>query len=114
MDHNATAAGWQERLPDLPYLDMGAGFVIGLAVGYFLKKSFKVLLLLLGITVALLFTLEHFDIIELHKEQLEQTVTAGTGGFKSFGAFLKARVAEFGMAGTGSALAGFFLGLKLG
>ena len=113
MNTNTTTS-LTDKIPDLPYLDMGSGFVIGMAVGYFFKKSFKLLLLLLGTALVLLFALDQFDIIELHKEQLEQTVTTGTGYFKQFGAFLKAKLGEFGYAGAGSAIAGFLLGVKMG
>ncbi|WP_456451693.1 FUN14 domain-containing protein [Hydrogenimonas sp.] len=113
MENNATTA-LADKLPDLPYLDMGSGFVIGMAVGYFFKKSFKILLFLLGTAVVLLFALDQFEIIELHKEQLAQTVDTGTGMFKQFGYFLKERLSEFGFAGTGSAIAGFVVGLKMG
>jgi uncharacterized membrane protein (Fun14 family) len=114
MESNVTTSSLAGKLPDLPYLDMGSGFVVGMAVGYFFKKSFKVVLFLLGTAIVLLFALDQFEVIELHKEQLAQTVDAGTGYFKQFGLFLKERLSEFGFAGTGSALAGFALGLKMG
>ena len=113
MDHNATSA-WSDKIPDLPYLDMGSGFVMGLAVGYFFKKSIKIVLFLLGIALVLLFALDQFELIELHKEQLSQTVDAGTGMFKQFGLLLKQKLEEFGAVGTGSAIAGFALGIKMG
>ena len=34
------------QIPELPYMDMGTGFLIGLAIGYTVKKSFKLMLLL--------------------------------------------------------------------
>ncbi|WP_457596830.1 FUN14 domain-containing protein [Hydrogenimonas sp.] len=113
MDQNATST-LASKIPDLPYIDMGSGFVIGMAVGYFFKKSFKILLFLLGTAIVLLFALDQFEIIELHKEQLAHTVETGTGMFKQFGLFLKEKLADFGFAGTGSAIAGFALGVKMG
>jgi len=113
MDNNTTST-LADSLPDLPYIDMGSGFVIGMAVGYFLKKSFKILLFLTGTAIVVLFALDHYEIIELHKEQLVDTVDTGTGAFKQFALFLKEKLSEFGLAGTGSALAGFALGLKMG
>ena len=113
MENNVTAT-FADKLSELPYLDMGTGFVVGMAVGYFFKKSFKIVLFLLGTAIVLLFALDQFEIIELHKEQLTQTVSTGTGYFKQFGLFLKERLSQFGFPGTGSAIAGFAVGLKMG
>ncbi|WP_300363138.1 FUN14 domain-containing protein [Hydrogenimonas sp.] len=114
MDTNATSSSITEKFFDLPYLDMGSGFVIGLAVGYFLKKSFKLLLLLLGIALVLMFALEHYGIVSINEAGLEHTVEAGTGTFKQFALFLKERLSEFGFAGSASAVGGFAIGLKIG
>ena len=114
MESNATAASIKEILTDLPYLDMGAGFTIGLVLGYFLKKSLKVLMLLAGAIVALLFGLEQIDIVHIDQSQLQHTVAEGTGWFKSALVYMKERVSRFGTAGSGSAVAGFLVGLKMG
>ncbi|WP_201351999.1 FUN14 domain-containing protein [Hydrogenimonas urashimensis] len=114
MDANSTASTLTGKLPDLPYLHMGSGFMIGLAVGYFLKKSFKLLLLLLGIALVLMFVLEHYGIVAINETGLEHTVSAGTSAFREFGTFLKERLDEFGFAGSASAIGGFAVGLKIG
>ncbi|NPA29777.1 MAG: hypothetical protein GXO33_06305 [Epsilonproteobacteria bacterium] len=113
MESNTTTS-FAQQLPDLPYLNMGSGFLIGLAVGYFLKKSFKILLFLMGAAIALTFALSQIHVVELHPDQLEHTVTTGSGYFKQFALFLKDRLSAFGAAGSGSAVAGFFVGLKMG
>jgi len=114
MDTNTTTQSIAENLSGLPYLNMGSGFIIGLAVGYFLKKSFKLLLLLLGIAVVLMFGLEHFGVITINETGLEHSVEAGTSTFKQFGMFLRDRLAQFGVAGSASAVGGFAIGLKIG
>ncbi|WP_456381445.1 FUN14 domain-containing protein [Hydrogenimonas sp.] len=114
MDTNTSSSSLTDTLLDLPYLHMGSGFVIGLAVGYFLKKSFKLLLLLLGIAIVSMFALEHYGIISINEAGLEHTVEAGTSTFREFGTFLKDRLAEFGFAGSASAVGGFAIGLKIG
>ena len=114
MDANTTTATVAEKFLDLPYLNMGSGFIVGLAVGYFLKKSFKLLLLLLGIALVLMFGLEHFGLISINEAGLEHTVAAGTSTFKQFGMFLKERLSEFGFAGSASAVGGFAVGMKIG
>ncbi len=118
MDINTTAMNGVDtitnKLPDLPYLEMGSGFAIGLAVGYVFKKSFKILLLIVGAGVILLFGLEHFHIVTIDESHLEETVEMGTSSFKQVGLFLKERLTRMGVAGSGSAVAGFLAGLKMG
>jgi uncharacterized membrane protein (Fun14 family) len=113
MDENWTRA-LREQLPGLPWLEMGSGFLIGLSVGYVVKKSFKLLLFLGGLAVILLFTLEHQHLITLNEEGLNQTVSEGSTLFQNFALFLKERLSRLGVAGGTSSVAGFFAGLKMG
>ncbi len=98
----------------LPYLQMGSGFLIGLSVGYFIKKSFKLILILLGLIVVAMFVLESNGVITINESTLDQTVTAGANTFKAFVGFIKERLGQFTIAGGGSAVAGFLVGLKWG
>jgi len=99
---------------NLPYLEMGSGFLIGLSIGYVLKKSLKIMLFLLGLTVILLFVLENQHIITIDEKSLEQSVSQWSENFKHFVLFLKDRVARLHTTGTLSAGAGFLTGLKVG
>lgn len=99
---------------ELPYLEMGSGFLIGLSVGYFIKKSFKVILILMGLVVVAMFVLENRGVITINESSLDQTVTAGANTFKVFVNFIKERLGQFTIAGGGSAVAGFLVGLKWG
>jgi len=115
MDNNVTLpTSSPDLLSDLPYLQMGGGFTIGLAVGYVLKKSFKILLFLLGVTLIALFALEHYHLISVNDSGLEDAVASGTTTFKHVAVFLKERLEQSGFAGGGSAIAGFLVGLKIG
>jgi len=99
---------------ELPYLEMGSGFLVGLSVGYFLKKSFKLILLMMGLVIVVMFVLENRGIITINEVGLDQTVTAGADTFRVFVGFLKERLGRFTFAGGGSAIAGFLTGLKWG
>ncbi len=114
MESNATVSALPDFLAELPYLEMGGGFLMGLGVGYFLKKSFKIALFAVGIVVALLFGLEQLHVVQIDANHLEETVQQGAGWFKEAALYLKERLAEFGAAGSGSAVAGFLVGLKMG
>jgi uncharacterized membrane protein (Fun14 family) len=97
-----------------PYLEMGTGFLIGLSVGYVLKKSFKVLLFLTGIALIAVFVLESQGVIVLNETQLQESVSHGMNTFKHFALFLKERLERFEVSSGLSAVAGFFIGLKMG
>jgi uncharacterized membrane protein (Fun14 family) len=99
---------------ELPYLNMGASFLVGLAVGFALKKSFKLMLLLLGVVLILMFFLEYEHIITINQDQLLSFVDSLRESFIHFAEFLKDRVAQIKLSGTLSAIAGFFIGLKMG
>jgi len=103
-----------DRIPELPWLEMGTGFMVGMAVGYFLKKSFKILLALLGVGIILIFVLESQKVVTINEEGLAHTVAAGSEQFRHFAAFLKERLSRLSFAGSGSSVAGFFAGLKMG
>lgn len=97
-----------------PYLEMGTGFFIGLSIGYVLKKSFKIMLFLTGISLILLFVLESQGVIQLDETHLQEGVSHTLGLFKHFALFLKERVEQLHISSGVSAIAGFMLGLKIG
>jgi uncharacterized membrane protein (Fun14 family) len=97
-----------------PYTEMGVGFIIGLAIGYTLKKSFKFLLILLGIGMITVFILESKGVIQLNESSLETTIGTGVVLFKSFVSFLYERLDSFKVSSGLSAVAGFIAGIKLG
>jgi len=98
----------------LPYLEMGSGFMMGMSVGYVLKKSFKLLLFLTGLAVITVFVLEQKGVIVLNETALDQNVNMGLEMFKTFGLWLKERLSSLKIAGGASAVAGFFVGMKMG
>ncbi len=101
-------------LNDLPYLEISGGFLIGLSVGYALKKSLKILLFLLGGIIILLFVLENQHIITIDKNGLESSVSQWGMQIKNFALFLKERIAQYHTGSKLSAGTGFLIGLKAG
>ena len=96
----------------LPYLEMGSGFVIGLAVGFFIKKSFKMVLFILGFALITTFYMESQGIFTINDKVLEESVANGVKYFDYLISAVKERITGF-QSGAG-ALAGFVIGLKLG
>lgn len=93
--------------------NVGAPFVIGLAVGYFAKKVLKIALFIGGAAVVLLFVTEYYGLTDVSDEQLKNAASSATGMAKASGGFLIDRLSEITSKGV-SAAAGFFVGIKFG
>ena len=93
--------------------NVGAPFIIGLAVGYFAKKMLRLALFLGGAAIVLLFVSEYYGITEMTDEKLQSAANAATGMAKQSSGFLVERLSHItskGISGGG----GFFVGLKIG
>ncbi len=93
--------------------NVGAPFVIGLAVGYFAKKMLRTALFLGGATIVMLFVAEYYDIIDITDEKLQHVANAATEAAKNSGGFLVNRLTNITSKGV-SGVGGFFIGFKLG
>ena len=114
MDMNLNNILDKLALNNLPYMEMSGGFLIGLATGYAIKKSIKLLLFFLGIVIILLFILEHQHIISIDKQGLEHNISNWWIQLKEFVIFLKYRVSQYHTSSKLSALTGFIIGIKAG
>ncbi len=93
---------------------MGASFLVGLAVGYVVKKSFKLMLFILGFSLILVFFLEYKNIVIINENELMGMVDTIQSSFSNFVILLKNRLAKMKIYGTLSAIAGFIVGIKMG
>ncbi len=98
----------------IPYLEMGGAFVLGLSIGYAIKKSFKVLLLVLGLGLIFVFLLENQGAITINEAMLQSKIELGMDSFQAMLVYFKERLGEYTAMGSMSAVAGFLVGLKLG
>lgn len=96
----------------LPYLEMGSSFLIGLAVGYFIKKSFKIVLFILGFSLVLIFFMESKGVLTVNEQVLENSISAGSTYFEFLVSSIQDRITSF-QTGIGAG-AGFLVGLKIG
>lgn len=98
-----------------PFLlgNVGAPFVIGMAVGYFAKKMLKTALFIGGGLIVLMFAGEYYGVININGAQLEHVADAATQAAKASGSFLVDRLSTITTRGVSTA-AGFSLGFKLG
>jgi uncharacterized membrane protein (Fun14 family) len=97
-----------------PFLEMGTSFVIGLAIGYFVKKSFKFLLLFLGLGLVTLFILESQGYFHVDDQVIQDGVSTGVDSFQNVVNMLKERLSNMELSSGAGAVAGFFAGLKFG
>lgn len=93
--------------------NVGAPFIIGMAVGYFAKKMLKLLLLVGGGALVVLFASEHYGLITISDSNLQNAATLATQATKESGRFLVNRLSIITSRGI-SAVTGFYFGLKLG
>jgi uncharacterized membrane protein (Fun14 family) len=112
----ATSSGGMPTTGDsaFPFLEMGTSFIIGLAIGYFLKKSFKFLLLILGLGLVLLFVLESNGAFHVDDQTIQNGVSSGVDTFQNLVGMLKERLSNMELTTGAGAVAGFFAGLKFG
>ena len=94
------------------YLEMGTGFIIGLAVGYFIKKSFKAVLFILGFALIITFYMESQGIFTINDQVLEQSIASGAEYLDYMVSAIKERITGF-QSGVGAGT-GFLVGIKIG
>lgn len=99
---------------NIPYLEMGGSFLLGLAIGFALKKSFKIGLIILGLGLIFVFVLENQGILTLNEDSLNAQLSHVIEQSKLVIAFIKDRMGEYKTTGILSAVAGFGVGLKIG
>lgn len=93
--------------------NVGAPFVIGLAVGYFAKKMLRMALFLGGAAIVLLFVSEYYGFTTASDAKLQHAANAATHFAQQSGGFLVERLSHITSKGV-SAVAGFFAGLRFG
>jgi len=93
--------------------NVGAPFVIGMAVGYFAKKMLRTALFLGGAAIVLMFVFEYYGIVDISDANLQSAANVATEAAKTSGSFLADRVTRITSKGVSGA-GGFFVGFKLG
>jgi uncharacterized membrane protein (Fun14 family) len=93
--------------------NVGAPFIIGVAVGYFAKKMLKVALFIGGAAIVLMFVGEYYNVINISDGQLQSAAEVVAKGAKDSGGFLVDRLTRITSKGV-SAVGGFFVGFKFG
>mgnify|MGYP001229412735 CR=1 FL=1 len=95
---------------------LALGTLLGLAIGFTLKKALKVALVLAGVLVLTALALQHFDFITIHWANLENVYTRVMEQSGGLMAVLRqwAEQLDALIPVAGSFVVGFFVGLRLG
>lgn len=98
-----------------PFLlgSVGAPFIIGMAVGYFAKKTMKMALFIGGAFIVMLFISEYYGMIHVDDAELQYAAEVAVEAAESSSHFLVERLSSITSKGL-SAGAGFFTGFKMG
>lgn len=97
-----------------PYLELGSGFIFGFSIGMVLKKSFKVLIILLGAGLIFMLVLEHNGLVQINETNTGNAIAWGTQEFKKGVSFLEGSVEQYKGVGSIGAVGGFIAGVKYG
>ena len=94
----------------------GLGLVLGLAVGYSLKKALRAALLLLGALTAVLVGLGRMGFVTVHWEAVERSYTRALAEAGGPSGAMERIIAWFSssIAVSGSFVVGFWLGFRMG
>ena len=93
--------------------NVGMPFIIGLAVGYFAKKTLRIALFMGGLAIVIMFATEYYGFTNLSDEGLKGATSLVVNSMQTFFGFLTERLSHITSRGL-SAVAGFAAGLKFG
>jgi len=101
-------------LNDINFAQMSAGFLLGLSVGYFFKKGFKIVLFILGLATVVIFWLNAQNYITVNGENIINIFDILSITLKKSYNFVYNNITAVEPLGGASIVAGFFTGLKIG
>jgi uncharacterized membrane protein (Fun14 family) len=98
-----------------PFLlgSVGAPFVIGMAVGYFAKKTLKTALFIGGAIIVMLFVSEYYGVVHIDDAGLQHAADVAVDAAESSSHFLVNRLSSITSKGVSGSV-GFFAGFKMG
>jgi len=107
----APAAGEDDLFSSGLFLRLGFSFMVGLAVGYALKVAFRVALVVGGLLLVLLFSLQYSGIIEVNWAGMESSYDGFVDWLAAYSGALKDFIAN-NLSSAASFTAGLLLGLR--
>jgi uncharacterized membrane protein (Fun14 family) len=102
---SSTITGW--------LTEYSPAFILGLAIGFFLKKTFKTFLLFLGAAAVIVILLNHNGWIDIGLDSMTSVAEQGQEKLQSVFELAKEHLGSIGAHGV-TGVAGLMLGLKMG
>lgn len=99
---------------DFSLKQLGSGFLLGFCIGFALKKGLKILALLIGFGLIILFVLEYYGLKSTNDDQIIEMVQSSRGYLEYGLTTLKDRIKSLEISGGIGAVAGFVAGFKFG
>jgi uncharacterized membrane protein (Fun14 family) len=94
------------------FLKLGFSFIVGLAVGYALKAAFKIALIVGGLLLVALFSLQSGGIVEVNWSGMESGYDGVADWLAAYAGSLRGFMAD-NLSSAASFSAGLLLGLRL-
>ncbi len=101
-------------LNDVNFTQMSSGFLLGLSVGYFFKKGFKIMLFILGLITVAIFWFNAQDYITVNGESIINIFDIISLTLSKIYKFVYNNISSLEPIGGASILVGFATGLKIG
>ena len=101
---------------DIPYLELGGGFVLGLFLGFFFKtfkKNLQSIMMGFMIIAILLIALDYIGYIKINEIRLENALGQFGGRLEHFWLLVKNKFEHYQFEGGISVLAGFLAGMNM-
>ena len=102
---NSTSLDW--------LISLSPVFILGLAIGYFLKKSFTIFLFIFGAVAVISLVLNEKGLLDMSLDAFTPVAEAGKNSFSWLSSLAQESLGKM-TAQSASGLAGFALGLKMG
>jgi len=101
-------------LNDINFAQLSSGFLLGLSVGFFFKKGFKIVLFILGLVTVTIFWLNAQDYITVSGDSIVNVFDMLSITLHKSYNFLYNNITALEPLTGASIIAGFFTGLKIG
>jgi len=101
-------------LNNVNFTQISSGFLLGLSVGYFFKKGFKIMLFILGLATVAIFWFNAQDYITVNGESIINIFDIISITLQKTYNFVYNNIKSLEPIGGASIIAGFVTGLKIG
>ena len=101
-------------LNNLSFTEMSSSFLLGLSVGFFFKKGFKIFLFVAGLVTVGIFWFNSQNIINVDDNNILSIFDILSATLKSTYSFVYSHISNLKPVAGASVVAGFIAGLKFG